>query len=108
MYRNQHTILTASDDRAYEIVTGRYAMLSVRDTGHGMDADTRKKIFEPFFTTKPEGQGTGLELASTYGIVKNHKGYIDVFSKPGAGSQFNVLLPSAQAALQPQARSGWE
>ncbi|BBO86413.1 hypothetical protein DSCO28_69790 [Desulfosarcina ovata subsp. sediminis] len=95
------TVLTASDDRDYEIVPGRYAMLSVRDTGHGMDADTRKKIFEPFFTTKPEGQGTGLGLASAYGIVKNHKGYIDVFSKPGAGSQFNVLLPSAQAALQP-------
>ena len=55
--------------------------------------ETQKQIFEPFFTTKAQGQGTGLGLASTHGIVKNHKGYIDVFSAPGEGSQFNVLLP---------------
>jgi two-component system cell cycle sensor histidine kinase/response regulator CckA len=88
------TILSTKDKRMYEIIPGRYAMFSVRDTGHGMDQKTQKQIFEPFFTTKAQGQGTGLGLASTYGIVKNHKGYIEVFSEPDVGSQFNVLLPT--------------
>jgi CheY-like chemotaxis protein len=92
------TILSSQDNRIYEIVPGPYAMLSVRDTGHGMDRDTQKHIFDPFFTTKERGQGTGLGLASTYGIVKNHKGYIEVYSEPEVGSQFNVLLPASQDA----------
>jgi two-component system, cell cycle sensor histidine kinase and response regulator CckA len=89
------TVLSSNDTRAYEIIPGPYAMLSVRDTGHGMDQKTQRQIFEPFFTTKAQGQGTGLGLASTYGIVKNHKGYIEVYSDLGEGSQFNVLLPAA-------------
>jgi CheY-like chemotaxis protein len=92
------TVLSAKEKRVYEIIPGRYAMFSVRDTGHGMDQETQKQIFEPFFTTKAQGQGTGLGLASTYGIVKNHKGYIEVFSEPGVGSQFNVLLPASDCA----------
>ena len=93
----QDTVLSTRENRKYEIIPGHYAMLSVRDSGHGMDQETQKQIFEPFFTTKAQGQGTGLGLASTYGIVKNHKGYIDVFSEPGEGSQFNVLLPASDS-----------
>lgn len=108
------TELNSNDTRAYEIIPGRYAMLSVRDTGHGMDEKTQRQIFEPFFTTKTQSQGTGLGLASAYGIIKNHKGYIEVYSAPGEGSQFNVLLPAcdngkmAGAAMAAPAKEGME
>lgn len=88
------TILTSDIQRPYEIIPGNYAMLIVDDTGHGMDEETRKNIFEPFFTTKKMGLGTGLGLASTYGIIKNHNGYIDVTSQLEMGTRFSVLLPA--------------
>lgn len=71
-------------------------LLRVKDTGHGMTADVRKKIFEPFYTTKPMGQGTGLGLSVVQGIVTTHQGKITVQSTPGKGSRFDILLPLKQ------------
>jgi PAS domain S-box-containing protein len=92
----------------YEISAGRYLQVCVTDSGTGMSEETKKHLFEPFFTTKKAGKGTGLGLASVYGVVRNHKGALSVYSELGHGSTFKVCLPLLETAGEEQRAAAGE
>jgi signal transduction histidine kinase len=89
-----------------QVAPGRYVSVAVRDTGCGMAPEVLIRIFDPFFSTRTRGRGTGLGLASVYGIVRNHGGHIGVESTPGGGSTFTILLPASDLPVGPGGRPG--
>ncbi len=97
---SNNVILDADYVRAFEINPGPFVRISITDTGVGMDEQVKGRIFEPFFTTKELGQGTGIGLASVYGIIRGHKGIIAVYSEKGQGSTFNIYLPASEKAAE--------
>lgn len=99
-----NVVLDGNYAALHDIPRGNYVRVSVADTGMGMEEETMKRIFDPFFTTKEMGRGTGLGLAMVYGIMKGHKGIVDVRSKPGQGTTFTLYFPASKKANLRQER----
>jgi len=97
--QTQNVTLNDDDEKPHGVEPGRYVKISVTDTGVGIDETIQHKIFDPFFTTKELNRGTGLGLASAYGIIKSHGGIITVHSKKGKGATFNIFLPASDKKL---------
>jgi CheY-like chemotaxis protein len=100
----------AQIDAAYagshpEAKAGQFVCISVTDTGCGMDEQTKSRLFEPFFTTKEVGKGTGMGLATAYGLIKQHRGWIEAESQVGKGSKFKIFLPVSDKQLQPKEKA---
>jgi CheY-like chemotaxis protein len=94
--QTENIIIDEEYSKPYQVEPGNYVKISITDTGVGMDVTTQQRIFDPFFTTKEMGRGTGLGLASVYGIIKNHNGFINVYSEKGEGTTFNIYLPASE------------
>ena len=97
--QTNNEIIDENFAQAHGLAPGKFVKMSIVDTGIGMDDQTMKRVFDPFFTTKEKERGTGLGLASAYGIINNHDGIITVDSKKGAGASFNIYLPASEKAL---------
>jgi len=97
--QTENVVLDGTYLRLYAVQPGNYVKISVTDTGVGIDEAIQQKIFDPFFTTKEMGRGTGLGLASAYGIIKNHGGIINVYSVKGHGATFNIYLPASEKVV---------
>jgi PAS domain S-box-containing protein len=97
--QTENVTLDAQYVKHFDIRPGKYIKISLTDTGTGMDEATKEKIFDPFFSTKDSGKGFGLGLASVYGIIKNHGGFINVYSEKGIGTTFNIYLPASDKEI---------